>query len=164
MTNFEITYNLFQNLNKFEQKEIIKQFLDKQFDENVNESLQKIDSNLEKTFEQVSTYDINFDEYFCTNFFECIEENEVILTKTNYEINFLKKIAKSSPQYDAKNESSSFKINDSDSSCWEFYSEQYDWGDFEYYVDNSKYKIIEFDDFCKRLKFETISPYYGTFE
>ena len=74
MTNFEIAYNLFQNLNKFEQKEIIKQFLDKQFDENVNESLQNyVPNDCDEIFEQASkidTYEPNLREKYYDAYYQ----------------------------------------------------------------------------------------------
>lgn len=61
MTNFEITFNLFQNLNKFEQKEIITQFLDKMYEQNVNESLQNFDT---KEYKQKCETNVLTDEKY----------------------------------------------------------------------------------------------------
>lgn len=86
MTNFEITFNLFQNLNKFEQKEIIKQFLDKMYEENVNESLHKyVTNSCDKIFEQAFEIETNINDKTCTNFFDAVDEADAVIHTNSVE-------------------------------------------------------------------------------
>lgn len=157
MTNFEITYNLFKTLNKYEQKEIVKQYIDGIFDENVHEYLQKFESNSrnKKIFEQSSQINLNY-EKICTNFFEAIEQCDAIIRTDNIgEVNELYTLFTNSIPEDVKYAQSAMERIDLITAGYlGFYIDEYsfDFRHYSYYEND--YRIISFKNFKKLLKFE----------
>lgn len=158
MTNFEITFNLFQNLNKFEQKEIIKQFLDKMYEENVNESLHKyVTNSCDKIFEQASNIEPNISEKICTNFFDAVDEaNAVIHTNSVEEIEELHKLFFNSIPNGTTFHQDGLTENDlkyANELGFEIDKYIITFGHISFF-EREDYNIISFKDLKKLLKFE----------